>query len=567
MSIIWVFLEKYVYFLNNIIKIIVPLSFTIYFFGHREQKDIAYSLLKRKSTVNVVGFLISSALMVILIIYLIPNSTDIAEKPETLSKFGIIITTIISLAWIYFSFTTYYMILRSINVLGEFGRNISLVNDKLDEYNNLQFNKNGIKDNYLFAKKVQKEFRQIIISVEICFQILISKDKFKLNNDYTESLDSINKTLIRGITEINKDEEKFSNLVPYSGETYLKLYIITLTYMNTMLEVSLKNNRHKEVNLILDYATLVKPFGFYINHDLRRDWLIYKELSGKSSFSNIENLYKEFFNEYFSFIFQLITSLSQQNDTRIVKILDNLIIQEYDNSKFFSENDFLSLTTALLLDSIESNNLKTVTDVTNTLLKYLQKEIPIEEHIKINNMKIKINKFNKKQGKNSKELEWKVLNNIFLSMVKAIELGHYSIIGFLVKILVKNFDQKTVCTLIKDLFDNIENTKPDLKISKRMPLYIPLNLSFSPSSYEYCFLKSVVLIYLQQCFAAKIKQIMDLNDEEILELNHFFNSKNENRQYFEYIISKIRGLNKTYGLLALEESYLDEVLDNRYKNI
>ncbi|OAK45032.1 hypothetical protein [Bacillus wiedmannii] len=559
-------LENYILFLNAIIKTVIPLSFTIFIFAYREQKDIAYSLLKRKNSFSMIGFISSLALLVIAMIIFVPASGTSISLP----KYYVFLICIISIVWIYFSIKIYNIILRSINALKEFKYNLSVINKGMTRVFEIINNDANLKKNeYKSSKKIQKELKRITIAAEINFQILIAKDKFKLSTDFTNSLKLINKTLIEPVIKINNNTDSFNKITPYSGTSYFHLYVLILKNLNHLLEITTKNGQDFEVNMITETFCSIKPFAFSTNTELARNWLIYRHLSQNSLYehTSLVSLFKGFFDEYFFSVYRLTVSFYEQNDNRFINILGNLIKQEFDNKRFFSENDFLSLTTAIFIRTIEANNLKTLTDITNTYLKYLQEAriSTSSNNIKVHNKGIAFKRFNQKRIISFDHLEPKILKIIFLGIIKSIELGHYNCAGFLIKALVKNFNQEKLNRITKYLFTDIKNMQPDLELSKKLTKILPLGLTFSPASYEYCFLKTILLLRLQQEFVTKEKKIISIPPNKLMDLSYFFQDHQIN--YLNYLLDKVNNLHSTYGLLALQSDFVENIKTTLEKEI
>lgn len=561
------FLENYVVFLSGFITVLIPLSFTVFIFAYKEQKEIAYSSIKKTKKVPLWGFFISLLLLVMLMIKYVPQDSD-----TNLTNFSITSISVVSFIWLSITAWLYNILLISINPIKEFTKNIEEIDSNVTELNMMLQDTHRIsKNGYKFSKDIQKRIQKLTISGEICFQILITKEKFKMNNDFSRSLERINISLIKPIVEINKDEELFNKVTPYSGYRYFQLYVLIIKNLNLLLEVSIINKKDSDANLLIEAIKSIRPFSYSEDKELSRNWFIYKGIYDKVpeeyNSKDLEAHFKNFFNQYFNLFYQTITILSNNKDNRVIDLLDNLIIQEYDSRKLFSINDFLTLITALFMKSIESNNLKMLTDITNTYLKYSEKYIASknENEPVINNKRIKDNLKNIRVKTNKKryfemgeEIETKIIRSIFFGVIKSIELGHYNCAGFLIKILVQNFNEKKVDEITKEIYKDIKNTKPNLDLSRKLTEILHVNLSFSPASYEYCFLKSSLLLWVQQEFACQ-QGIVPSKEYQSIDINACFESSESNK-YKNYLIKKIRGLNSSYGLISLQPEYFESIV-------
>ncbi|WP_257206813.1 hypothetical protein [Bacillus toyonensis] len=545
---------NFVYFMNVIIKTLIPLSFTIFIFAYREQKEVAYSLFKKKISKTLIMFISTTVLLILSNVLLIFDSATVKD----LSFYNLIYLDFLSLLWLVLAVYSYRRILRNINVIKEFNYNIESIKKSFKNIDKLfQEKKEGVKNDHKFASKLQKEIKNVSIASEICFQILIAKDKYKLSNDFTNSFKLINNVLVKKLIEINSSQDVFSKVVPYSGTLYYYLYVSTLKYLNDLLEISFKGGKDNEINLIIDDFCSIKPNSFYPYIDLKREWKVFKKKTKSSDHMDLESLFKDFYNEYYCMICQVILTLYKNNDNRTARVFGALISQELDKKKFYNQNDFLSLTTSLLIRAIHTNNLKLLTDITNVFLNLMNSAtVKTKEMPKINNVPIQMKKL-VGNIEDDYELHYKISRVMFLGIIKAIELGHYQCAGFLIKSFVKTFSHKKIKLIIESLYDDIDNIKPNLELSKKLTELLSTKITFSTSSYKYCFLKAVLLVALQQHYVTSVKKIKLLKqDEQLIDLGYFF--KGEDYHYLGYIKDKVEGLNSLYGLISIKDKHFKQ---------
>ncbi|MEC5303764.1 hypothetical protein [Bacillus thuringiensis] len=543
---------NFINFMNGIIKTLIPLSFTIFIFAYREQKEVAYSLFKRKKALPIKLFLGITLLLVIFNMFLIPDATATGK----LSDFVIVCLAIISFAWIVIAYFAYKSILRNINVISEFEYNINQIKKGFENIEKeFDSKEDWTKNNHAFVAKLQKELKEINIASEICFQILTAKDKYKLSNDFTHSYKSIDEVLIKKIIDINLNEEKFSKIVPFSGTLYFDLYISTLKCMNDLLGITFKGGKDTEINSIIDNLGKIQPLSFVLHKDLKREWKVYRQKKRYSNHKDLESLFKDFYDEYYCIICQVILTLYQNNDNRTSRIFRSLILRESERQNT-NKNDFLTLITSLFIKALHQNNIKLLTDVTNTFLDLLNefKSPKNPTSMSIIGNRIKMKRFERNLKKHY-DVQEKISRVMFLGIVKSIELGHYQCAGFLIKNFVKNFNYNDITYLIEETYRNIENKHPNLGLSKNLTELLSTKITFSATSYKYCFLKATLLVSIQQYYTCAIKKVrVEPNKLAFISLDYFF--KDEDYEYLSYLKSKIKGLNSLYGLLALEEKNL-----------
>ncbi|WP_261721629.1 hypothetical protein [Bacillus thuringiensis] len=542
---------NFIYFMNGIIKTIIPLSFTIFIFAYREQKEVAFSLFKRKKPVQLKIFLCFTAILILSNVFLIFDSKTVKK----LSFWELLYLDVVSVIWIVFAGLSYIIILRNINILKEYDYNINKIEKAFKNIETaLKNKKEWYKNDYTFSKELQKELLEINIASEICFQILTAKDKYKLSYDFASSLEKIDSVLIQKIIAINLNQEQFNKIVPCSGILYYNLYVSTLRYMNDLLEISFKGGKDTEVNKIIDNFNKIQPFLFFAHKDLKREWKVYRKINrkktGVTKHKDLEELFKDFYDQYYYILYQVILTLYKNNDNRTARIFKSLLKREEQRASF-TKNDLLALVTSLFIKALHKNNVKLLTDTTNVFLDLIQNSKSRKHNnTKVIGKKIKMGNITK-SVRGYQEVENKTSRIIFFGIVKSIELGHYQSSGFLIKNFVKTFDFKDVKWLIEESFKDIDNNQPDLELSKNLTKVLSTKITFSKTSYEYCYLKAALLISIQQFYICSVKKIkVEKNKVAFIDLNYFF--KDETYCYYSYLKSKIEGLNSLYGLLALE---------------
>lgn len=541
-------------FINGFTASLITLSFAIFFFAYRERKDVAYSLFKKSASTKIISpiFIWSTVFLFIKAVFF-PHAKNL--NLDALS----VISFFINLIWLSSAVYAYWKIISLININKTFDKSLNEVNKNLNKINNY-------KENYLqehtispnLAKKTQKAVTEINVNLEIAFQILLSKKKFNLSNDFSNSLKQLDQKAISHISKINNDEKYFSFIVPYSGDSYKELLSITLKGISDLLEVSCNNENQEDINLLVESFVNTKPLIFNLDKETDYFWRV----TTKSEFS-LGKHFTSLYDQYYIASYKVINILSQSNNGRTTSVLKKLFKSDKQSSLYGSKNDLLTLTAALLINAIEDNNLKQLTDTMNVLmdetLKFSQSKME-KSHRRINvgaiQEKIRASRASEEDAK------YKIYTFIFLAIVKAIELGRYNCAGFLIKNSVKNFDFNKFSFTIKLLNNTLQNPSPDLKLSKRLSTVLPLNYSFSKSSYEYCFKKSLLLLNYQRDFT-KIMKLNHVGEEHnFIEIDKMFEN---NRMELSYINDKLEGLNKEYGLLFLEKDKFEAIRNKAFE--
>lgn len=539
------FVLELISFFKDFTKTLIPLSFTIYFFGYREQKDVAISLFKKQKNNLFNPYLIFLALTLILFITTIYLTPDLSNPLSWKNVFCFVI----DISWLVCAITSYNKILNAINIRKTFDKSLSKIDKGFKEVDRIKkdYDKNK-KNSRRMARNIEKEVTEISINAEIAFQILLSKKKYNLNNDFSYSIKILEKVLIAKIARINNESSYFSFIVPFSGNEYKKLFSITQKGIIDLMDVALGMNNPKDTRLLIDNFSSIRPSTFKIDSDIDLFWRVH----AKSSIS-LTTHFTQMYDDFYLSSFRIINKLYKENNNRAIFILRYLV--KY-NKHTFSENDLLTLIASLTNNSIENNDLKQLTDITNVLFDYLEERKTTTGHtLQLKNKRINAKVINSKIEHLFESNQRKIYRFSFLSIVKAIELGRYSCAGFLIKNTVKNFDQEMYIKEVFGILKNVDNIEPNLELSKNLTRLLPINFTFSKASYEYCIFKSVLLLHYQQVYSNIVK-INNIEEGKVIDIEKLFGSKID---YLSYLNEKIEGLHKEYGLIFLEEENFKKV--------
>lgn len=549
-------INHFIFYMQDITKNLIPLSFTIFFFAFREQKEVAYSLFKRKRYMTTIFVLLTVIMLFLNIIYAKKRS-DIL----TLSAQDILMLSI-DIAWLFIAYITYKWMINAINVTKTFEKETRQIHKKFNKIFNLirDIDITNYNENYL-AKRVKKIIKEIRISTEIVFQILLTKKKFNLSSEFSSSLRTLEEFLFNNVKEINDDQKLYSFLVIYSGFEYKQFYEVLHKGLVDIFDIVIKSNNSKDISFLLEKFYSTRANTYEIEEKARSFW---NDNFGDKL--NVEDLFLYFYEEYFYSAFLIINKLDENKDGRTVLVIKKLIQQDAQTNIFSNEEFLLTFFSSLIISSIENDNLKQLTDTFNVLIDLLR-----QRKIKFNKEKIpeKINRISKNidlgriekitgefDNRNFENAERKIYRFVFLSIVKAIELGRYKCAGFLIKGAIKNFDVAVFNSISEEIYKNNQDTSPDLKLGKKLTSLLPHNYNFSLASYEYCLMKSILLLYYQQLFTTKEFKINEHINSDLIDVKNLFK---DNFTQVLYINEKLSGLNKEYGLLFLSTERFDKI--------
>ena len=544
---------NFVVFFSNFTKTLIPLSFTIFFFAYRELKDVAYSLFKnRKAATSSYIFLILTLLLLITNIYIEPIEDNLLDWQNVLCF-------VIDISWVFSAGISYKKILGRINIHNTFDNTLKLLDNSFKKIRLLKegYNSNSISD-FDLVKKTKNEVNEVTVSAEIIFQIMLTKKKYNLKGEFSDSLKKLNQNIFKELSEINNDPNYFSFIVPYSGTGYSHLYSTTLQGIVDLLEEALEMNNPKDIKLLIDSFNDIHPYIFSTNIDMHRLWK-----SNVTTEDILEKHFKKMYDEYYFSSFRIVNQLYKSNNNLATLILRNLVKYDQQTDMYSTGNDILTLIASLIINAIEHGDIKQLTDVVNVLLDYYvdrkeKNELPRKSNINTSIIEKKV-----MDTSSFISLEYKIYNFVFLSIVKAIELGKYNCAGFLIKVSVKNFNPKSYNFSIMSILKSVYETKPDLQLSKNLSGILPLNYTFSTASYEYCLMKAITLVYYQKVYTTEYEKVNVTNNDEYLDMKRVFKEK---EHFLYYINKKICGLNNEYGLIYLKEKTFKSVrIDELYK--
>lgn len=551
---------KFIVFFNGISKTLIPLSFTVYFFTYKEQKDVAISLFKKDkhffNRYNV--FLMMTVLIFI---------SSIIYEPVAQEKLNIgnVLVFLIYLLWIFSAIFSYLFLVNSINIIRTFNESLNSIEVAFRniEQERFKYKYKSVSEEVI-NRNITREVNKLSIYVEIVFQIIMSKKKYNLTNDFSQSLRDLEDKLFSQIILIHQDQSYFSEIFPLSSGEYGKLILIIQKGILELSDIALDLNNPRDIKILIQNFIEMRPISFEIIDELQSNW----DKNNKCK-ASLETNFKNVFDEYYLSTYRVVNKLYSKNNSEALRVLKGLNQSDKGSELYANHNDYLTLVASMIATSIERNDLKQLTDVLNILFEYLsnmesrgvvfqkpfidskqKEESPSSSLINIKRIKDRVSETS------SKELiEKKVHKLCIFSIVKAIELGRYSCAGFLIKNAVKNFNQMSFTESVYEINNNLDNVEPHLDLSKNLTRLLPLNFVFSGASYNYCFSKATLLIYYQQKYAS-LRKIKILKETEMINMMTIFKKE---EGYLEYLNDKISGLEKEYGLIVLKRDEFEKV--------
>ncbi|WP_157783033.1 hypothetical protein [Alkalibacillus haloalkaliphilus] len=450
----------------------------------------------------------------------------------------------------------YINILKSINLYGvldryskQFKSNKKKIIKNLNKINDIQIyeelNENA-SNNYHEINNVEKLLNKITENNNIIYQTMLSKLKYNLSTDFNESYEKYINEIITTIDDFNA--EHLEKLLIVYGDTYYKFYSSTLKKNKLLLNHAVVNNYSDIVEKVI--ASLSKLSPNVVN------------VASIETGEFIKKGNNKLINEYLTNIFEAIEILENKSSTDVNNLV-KLVAQKEEQSKFYIESkDLINLSLATILLSIEKNNTKMLTDMTNSLLEatYTNKENKTKQLL---NQKIKF--------EDSLDHHFNIIRKnirladiLILSIIKSIELSHYRCAGFLVKVLCKEVHPKYIKNSIIKFVDEYEKSGFPATVDSVSSLEMEFNntktnFNFSKFSYEYCLQKSIMMIYVQQEYLER-NNLMKHNYKgaEKIEVHNVITDISQ----LSYLREKITDLHKEYGMLSLKRTNMES--NNNY---
>ncbi|MFS0766176.1 hypothetical protein [Peribacillus phoenicis] len=523
------------------LKILVPLSLTLYLFAYKERKDITYSYLRSKKNNKKTTFFIILTILISVLLYI-----DHFININSFIFDSILIVS--TLLWVFILIKIYLEIFNSINIFYVFDvhlNHLTEANKKLvlllqiQKQTNDLFS-NGIMQNSKLAMKIWKFYNKLqnrkLISqlntvdncMQITSQILISKIKYNLPKDFSTSLklliDQLD-TFIKNTTRSN-----FEYITGLNLEKYSEIYHSILRNIELLAEYTAKNGKTQDLEKIITFfkSATVGPYEFTENF-----YKVYLK-TNIINYDDLNTSLKDTQYYYIQSVKSLTNILSDSNywdDVALLRSLNDLSEEANVNSTgSFSSEEVFTLYTTFLFEAINKNDIRLLTDIVN--LMFVHKSTDIASMIRL----------------------------YLLCSIKAVELGHYKCAGHLIKMIVKNTDEYTLKNAIDDIYSKLYPKKSFSGhefidfcsiLDERMVNDFMLSIPFSSVSFNYCFSKLIFIFTLQIRFIIKPQILLLQYDDYDFE---------ESKAYIE---DKIIDLHKEYGLVVLKKENLKKKFENK----
>ncbi|PEI55921.1 hypothetical protein [Priestia aryabhattai] len=524
--------------LPSILKIIVPLSLTLYLFAYKERKDITYSYLRSKKMSSISLLFVSFSGFIILFLYL----NYFLKFSSSLSDLILIVSFI---CWSYFLFKIYMEIFNSVNIFYVFNRHLTLMKvtnlnikkllDAQKESSDF-FHKEGLhierlnKKLWMFRDRLARivlshKLKSFDIYVQITSQILLSKIKYNLPKDFSENLMKLITELdsfIKITTRANLEHIISLNLL----DQFCEVYDSILRNIELLTEYASKKGNNRDLEFLITFfnSSTVGPYEFtntfyeaYIKTS-RVDSKVFQSTLQATQYSYIQSV-------------KSLTSILSNNgywdEILLLRNIKHLSEEASSNTAgSFTNSEVLSLYTAFLIEATSKNDIKLLTDVVNLILENSNKDI---------NSTIKM---------------------FLLCATKAIELGHYKCAGHLIKMTLLHSDDSLLKSTVNSIHDKLTlrksfNGQEFLEfctdLDKNLITNFMTSMPFSSVSFEYCFSKLVYMLSLQQKFTIK-------NPYPLLKYEEFGFSTSK-----EYIKDKVVDLHKEYGLICIKKEKIESI--------
>lgn len=460
---------------------------------------------------------------------------------------------ILSILWLINLIAVYMKTIYSINIFRVVKLHVNLLEKNVENITKILKNKeargyvglrNKVTDPFS-SFWLKQSIRQSNISSQIIFQIFLSTIKYNLPRDFSEGLEKHLKLLSNLIKVIHV--ENYEQVVALRVEDKsIDLFETILQKANLLLSNTTKNLWDEETAKIISFYHETIPGMYQINKELFES--VFKSNTHKLQ-EFVVNSQRRFLI-YYKNISSVITILTANKREDNLKILKVLMDQSDDSYEYVKGTNIFTIYFFLTIQAVLKNDIKLLTDVTNLAFQLAdssyQRRLEDEDEYDINDPE------DLKEISSRRYSQCKLM---ILSIVKAIELGHYGCAGFLIKRVVNKWKELNLNEHCLEVHDFVKNGNFDIKtsifqldIDPFLLRALGFNLSFSPTSFNYCYSKAMFLIYCQENFMDEMG-ILTIRHSELLKIDSLIFDTNIN-----YLTEKVHGLNKEYGLIFLKDS-------------
>ena len=576
----------------------IPAIITIFTFVYKEKKEASYSNIKTSNILKFFIWTISfSAMTLFFAIFTIYENPVENNVIDNFHHFLITLSySIISLILLILYLSS---LLRNMDARYSFKKTFSQTTDlhnflkyiyKLEKSALFKYQHLMLKYNHLIEadfqlltfsisrkniSDIEKELERVFILTKDFHQNFIDVESFKKLGRFFELTD--NDFLLSRVLLKMLGYKKYSKtFIPINNkENLLEIYKNILMNYKMLIRESSHNGLTNIQKQAFKEFMMLNPVKVYIQLE---------EDISDSTFNIILAYYEELTKHFHTSLFEIVKEFSDENTVEYSYILENIT----DTTEFFDDitlisdgtnekhrrlyNSFvvkvLSLVEVLIIWSIETNNVRFLTESTNMLLQFYYTHIEYKDFSSAllrkrlrgrkeeNLLEQFINQNKDLTSKNIESIKGyhfrrftvnRIIEIIILALHKSIELGHYSCTGYLAKISVSHL--KIVNFL--DSIISYANTLIDRNtISYHFGYY---HYTINNFSKIHCLQKMTVLLEFQILY----KYGKSANDEKLEEvLRHIFL---DNKKDLTYMIVKIK--EAKYGMISINDQ-IEEIITN-----
>ncbi|MEK3867025.1 hypothetical protein MHH60_26495 [Paenibacillus sp. FSL H7-0716] len=492
--------------LTKILIIALPLSLTFFYFSYKEQKALAMSSVSfwNRSTVvygltSVLSIAFGTHLRGALNYYYSNTSSITLSQLNEEFSGRVIFLIVLSLLAIINGVEAIKVHLSNLNLSSQFR---FALNEIQQSWNLLPYSLGEFQKDQLY--------KRINNNINALFQLLLLGIEKNTVDFYNEALIKWENAL-QLITEENP--EILKRLILKQGKMdsrYISLQRSILKNQVNLISKLLSSHRLEEAN-------------YSFNVFLRLE-------SGEQ--------------EYYTALHELaILCYRQGNLGLVLRKLNSLIENQKSKDKKISSVN--SIYEQLLILAVEKNDIRDLSDIAHSLLKNI-KIMPITN--RTTQRRIPVQKLT--SANQDEALRECILYMMIQTLVKSVEVSHYSCTGFLIKFIVSNFNggfiKEVYATSVDNLVRDKNHENPYLKDNRNSNISASFN--FNNSSLRYCFEKMSVLLYSQQRFV----QYYNIAIDKSIQIEPYINiSKLQNN--INYLYKKILKVGDKYGLLVVSD--------------
>ncbi|MGY0692601.1 hypothetical protein ACW2QC_07375 [Virgibacillus sp. FSP13] len=461
-----------------------------------------------------------------------------------------ILTIVIFFIWSANIIYSYGKIIKSINIFKVKNKHLKILRKNNKKTKSILRGRSNRKSKILYKLKdfvprwrLKRFINQYNISSQIIIQILISKIKYNLPKDLSNSIDEyleIQTEFIKGIHNRYYEEVIALRLFDLT----VVLYETSLENNNLLLSKISENLRPEDTEKILSHYNEIVPGVFQINKSIFEI-----ELNGDAEILTSQvTLFEKRNIKYYKNLYNALTILSINNHPNLYHCLTRLVNQSNQSHAFITATNIFTIYFSLIYKSVMENDVKKLTTIINLAFNLVRSESDLYSNKQI----VDGESFSYKIDQKSNSLA----KIIILGIVKSIEMGHYGCAGYLIKVGVSQFDTidfNSNCFEVHRVLTNRkvydEKIITSLNINIKEPLLKELDFNFniSPTSFKYCFSKAAFLMHLQEYYINDLG-VKKIPLSGILDITELIEDTN-----IEYLINKVQGLHKEYGLSFLKD--------------